>query len=71
MSISSPVGAPSLCDKGLNREHGEAYPKGTETVAAPATVSEELFLKYHWLMHACFLTGIQITAGKVRKRAGQ
>jgi hypothetical protein len=24
---------------GIKREHGEAYPKGTETVAAPATVS--------------------------------
>jgi iron complex transport system ATP-binding protein len=26
---------------GMKREHGEAYPKGTETVAAPATVSGE------------------------------
>jgi len=25
----------------MKREHGEAYPKGTETVAAPATVSGE------------------------------
>src|SRR5690606_1554721 len=25
----------------LNREHGEAYPSGTETEAAPATVSAE------------------------------
>ncbi|AUW43260.1 hypothetical protein CUJ84_Chr002912 [Rhizobium leguminosarum] len=25
--------------KGINREHGEDYPVGTETVAAPATVS--------------------------------
>lgn len=25
--------------KGINREHGEDDPKGTETVAAPATVS--------------------------------
>lgn len=25
----------------MKREHGEAYPKGTETVAAPATVNGE------------------------------
>jgi hypothetical protein len=29
----------------MKREHGEAYPKGTETVAAPATVSGERCLK--------------------------
>ena len=26
----------------MKREHGEAYPSGAETVAAPATVSGEL-----------------------------
>jgi hypothetical protein len=26
---------------GIKREHGEAYPSGTDTVAAPATVSGE------------------------------
>ena len=30
--------------KGINREHGEDDPKGTETVAAPATVSELPFI---------------------------
>lgn len=43
-----PVGALSQYDKGLNREHGEAYPKGTKTVAAPATVSGEGGSQNHW-----------------------
>jgi hypothetical protein len=30
----------------MKREHGEAYPIGTETVAAPATVSGERRLNY-------------------------
>ncbi|VAW13816.1 hypothetical protein MNBD_ALPHA11-77 [hydrothermal vent metagenome] len=31
--------------KGHNREHGTAYPSGTKTVAAPATVNDGFFLK--------------------------
>lgn len=42
MPLMTMNGAASLQTRPrLKREHGEAYPKGTETVAAPATVSGE------------------------------
>ncbi len=47
----------SESEKGHNREHGETYPIGIKTVAAPATVSGERSLLY--------ATGV--TAGKVKR----
>lgn len=32
----------------MKREHGEDYPSGAESVAAPATVSGESPVKCHW-----------------------
>lgn len=39
--------AGGLSTAGIKREHGEAYPAGTETVAAPATVSGKLSFMRH------------------------
>src|SRR3546814_19150643 len=40
--------SPSRTTRRMKWEHGEAYPIGTETVAAPATVSGERHPTSHW-----------------------
>src|SRR3546814_12899795 len=40
--------SPSRTTRRMKWEHGEAYPIGTETVAAPATVSGERHPASHW-----------------------
>ena len=42
--LTEPDGSPTREVEGINREHGADDPRGTKTVAAPATVSESSFI---------------------------